>query len=179
MAVIAIHEKPQGRTGSINWENVRDYKRVFQVETNSKLDGPAFVYSSLGIFLFDAYVSKDITEVDTLARAKNFSSKCTDDNGRFWEVVVEYGKIEIDTQEEENPLNRPAQVSFSFAQFERLIEEDRDGKIIANKAGDPIPNIVIDDSRPVIVITRNEATAPTALAVNSKDKIKLGHFLWC
>ncbi|RMF85756.1 MAG: hypothetical protein D6744_00845 [Planctomycetota bacterium] len=67
---------------------------------------------------------------------------------------------------EANPLNRPADISYSFDVVQRVVEKDRDDNAVVNSAGDMFdPPITDEVYRFVITIERNvAATNPATVA---------------
>jgi hypothetical protein len=176
LAIVSVNEL-SGATGSENEKNEREYTRLFQVITNSRTDGVSTVRTATGIpRRGDVYATS--TESDLSAVCKSVNPVQDRDNPRVWEVRVTYGPSDIEDDEvAENPLERPADISMSFAQFTRVCEKDINGKGIFNSAGyyfDPPPEI--DDSRPVLVISRNEAAFNAALAMQYQDAVNSDSF---
>jgi hypothetical protein len=59
-------------------------------------------------------------------------------------------------QRQENPLDRPAIMSFGSERFQRAVMRDLDGKAVVNSAGDPFEQgVMADDFRPTITVTKN------------------------
>jgi len=169
MAVIEVNEKT-GAIGAENEKGDRTYTRVFHVVTNSSLDGGLTVRLALGIpRRGDFYATQ--TDLDEGAFCKTITAQQDSENPRVWEVRVEYGPSE-DAQQDENPLNRAADVSCTFAKFQRVVWQDNDGKGIFNSTGMYFdPPVEIDDSRPVITIERNEAAFDLSLASDFQDAV--------
>jgi hypothetical protein len=167
MAVVSVTETKE-RTASIGDENKREYTRTFSVITDSPNTGPAIVRTAAGIPVRGDYYTTG-TEFDLLAYALNIESSCISADGLQWIVNVDYGFIDNDG--ETNPLSEPSTESWSFQQFTRATDQDVNGNAIVNSAGDPFAQAVqVDDSRPVLSVTRNQATFNAPLAYLYKDK---------
>lgn len=83
----------------------------------------------------------------------------------------------MDSRQRANPLNKPYEVNWSFAQFEREIEQDINGKAIANSAGDPfLLRLTRDDSRPILQVSRNEPSFNAQLAYWYRDVVNTDSF---
>lgn len=78
-----------------------------------------------------------------------------------------------------NPLNLPVIYNLERHQFQEIIQEDLQGKPLVNAVGTPFnPPIVQDDSRPILVATKNmqSLAAIVALQQTFKDAVNLGSF---
>lgn len=173
MSVLQAKEIHEGRLGPIE-TGKRTYTRVWGVTTSSATDGPIQVREATGIpRLGDAYLTS--SEGDAGAVVKKVDPQPTD-NPKLWHVRVEYdSSVE---EEEENPLNRPAVLSWGSAQFQRVAWKDIDGNAILNSAGqyfDPPPEV--DDSRPTLTVTRNEASFNPALKIDYEDAVNTDPFM--
>jgi hypothetical protein len=177
VAVQSVTEKFDGRDHSVSDKGVRTYTRVFEATTNSNYTGPvavrAALFTEFGIERGAAY-STD-TESDTGCLCKKITPRQSD-NPKVWEIRVEYDSETDD--EEENPLDRPAVYAWSFQPATRAVWKDIDGHGILNSAGQYFdPPIEIDDSRPVLTVTRNEADFDPALAISYQDAVNDSDFL--
>ena len=174
MAVLEVKEINEGREASENEKGERTYVRLFGVITSSATDGAVQVKQATGIpRVYDVYTTS--SEQDLGAYAKKVIPQVTD-NPKHWHVRVEYDSSF--EQEEENPLDRAAQYTWGFAQFQKVAWKDVDGKGIVNSAGDPFePPPEIDDSRPVLSIVRNEAAFNPSLAIDYQDAVNSDAFL--
>lgn len=75
-------------------------------------------------------------------------------------------------EDEENPLDDPPVVEFSFTTFQRPAEFDLDGIAVATGAGEPFdPPWMMDEHRPIIIITRNEPTFSGTFAQEWQDAV--------
>ena len=91
--------------------------------------------------------------------------KVTQDDGapRKWTIEAEYSSKPIrENQQEENPLNRPAQIEIETASYKRAIWQDIDSKAVLNSAGDYFdPPIEIDQAFWTFRVKKNVADLPT------------------
>ncbi|MEX1040186.1 MAG: hypothetical protein WDZ51_06135 [Pirellulaceae bacterium] len=172
MTVISSKPLKQSRSFEVDENNNRTYNVTYQVITDSTSDGALLVANAPGISIGTPYNTG--TEADPLAVCIGISSECVVDDGKQWHVSFEFGKME----NEENPLNEPAEVEWSFAaQHKRLTDTDYQGNAIVNTAKDPFAEAIeIDDSRPILRVTRNEANFPLDLAYQYKDAINATPF---
>ena len=70
-----------------------------------------------------------------------------------------------DQGESVNPLDMPPEISYGYESIMQMVDVDLDKKAIVNAAGEPFdPLLEIAVQRPVLRVTRNEATFPGALA---------------
>jgi hypothetical protein len=160
------------RQSSINEKGETTYQRLFQVVTTNPKDGAYLARIAPGVAVGDQYATT--TEFDTNAFCLGIQTRCTAEDGKTWETTVDYGPAPDAGQ---NPLNEPPEVSWSFAQFEREIDRDINGRAIANSAGDPFLNqLVRDDSRPILSVTRNEAFFNAQLAYWYRDVVNSDPF---
>jgi hypothetical protein len=172
--IISVREVSSGRTGTVNEKGERSYTRTFQVITDSALDGPLYVRQAPGIPVRGSIYATD-TEIDPGARVKSITPSQSD-NPKVWEVRVEYSSTTED--EQENPLERAPEISWSAAPYTRVAWKDNNGKAIVNSAGQYFdPPLEVDDSRPVLTITRNEASFNPSLAIDYQDAVNSDAFL--
>ena len=69
-------------------------------------------------------------------------------------------------------MSEPPEIQWGFAQFQRNTDRAIDGTAIVNSAKDPFSDPVeIDDSRPVLSVTRNELTFNSSLAYIYRDAV--------
>jgi hypothetical protein len=176
MSIVDVRETFAGREGGVNEKGERTYTRVFRVQTDSAYDGPLFVRLASGVpRIGDVYATS--TELDTGATVRTVDPQQDDDNPRLWIITVAYDSAVDQEQRDENPLARPAEIAWDFQQYTRAVWKDADGKAILNSAGDYFdPPIEVDDSRPVLTITRNEAAFNPALAIDYQDAVNTDPF---
>lgn len=175
MAIVSVREVASGRDGSLNNKGERSYSRTFQVVTSDPLDGPLLVRTAAGIPQRGS-IYATATEFDPGAKVKTVNPAQDADNPKVWTVRVEYDSVTEDKPE--NPLDRPAEITWSAAPYSRVVWRDVDGKAILNSAGSYFdPPLEVDDSRPVLTIVRNEATYNPAVAIDYQDAINSDSWL--
>lgn len=170
MAVTAVNETWRGRAHEINSSGNRSYTRTFDVLTDDRNTAQKEVRDAAGVPRVGDVYPDDLGATATRVSVEQ-------DPGIFllWRVTVEYETVtgnQNQAAEDEDPLNRPAELEWSFAQFTKVADQDIDGNMITNSAGDPFdPPPEIDDSRPVLRIARNEAGFSAATAVEFMDAV--------
>lgn len=89
---------------------------------------------------------------------------------RGWLVTAQYEALE-------DPLSVRRTLQYDYQPYEKIFEKDVENKAVLNSAKDPFdPPPLIDDSRPVLVITRNEGTYDEAIVRAYKDRINVATF---
>lgn len=178
MAVVFSDESPKelyGRVGMQGADWRRSYTRMWQVITDDPTDGPRTVREALPVGLGMAY-SVSATEFDNGAFVNSIACRCTSDDGLQWEAVVEYGPYQP-LEHPQSPLDEQPQISWSWAEFQRPANQDVDGKPILNKAGDTYTKpFMIDDPRPVLQLSRNEASFDQTYADQYRNKVNSTSF---
>ena len=114
---------------------------------------------------------------DISAFAKDIQCTCVDLVGTHWHLTVQYGNHEHDGQM--SPLLQQATYEWSFAQFQRFTRYDVYNQPIVNSAGSAFESIPVDDSRPVLKVTHNEAVFSIGIADIYKDSVNGDVFLTC
>lgn len=181
MSVISVDENFAGRRGSISGHAVYSYTRVFNVQTDSELDGPQVVLSAEGIPQFYAPYSSG-NDYNPAALAKSITPQISSDCRTFWTVTVEYDTALDQSQQNQanfpNPTDRPIQVSYTSATYTIPVLEDIDG-LAANKnnVGDTFdPPLTQEVSRPVLQITKNQADFDPAVKYDYENAINSDEF---
>lgn len=174
MAILSVTEISSGRSMSLDANGQRNYTRSFRVLTDNPLDGQLQALLAPGIPLRgDSYVTA--TEFDTFARVKNKEATQDGDNRQLWIVRCDYDTLPFD---DDNPFNRPIEYSWSFAQFSKVADRTIDGFPITNSAGqffDPPPEM--DDSRPVLTVTKNVPFFAYDVAIAYQDAVNSDWFI--
>src|SRR5687767_4656395 len=109
---ITCKEIPQQRTFQLDEKNTRTYTRTWEVITDDPNIGQLEVATQPGLDIGDTYSTS--TESDPLAKVTTIGSDCISADGRTWKVVVTYSSL---AQSDTNPLNQPAEISWSCQQF--------------------------------------------------------------
>lgn len=163
MTVIFMAETGQGRSAT-NEKGMRRYTRAFLLETTSQMDGPFAVGSDLDLPVIGSLHPEDNNAWCVSLRVENSNP------WKGWTVTAEYTSEREIT---EDPTVEPAAITWSSEQFQRPVIYDNTGNAVVNSAGDPFdPPVMMDDSRPVVTITKNLAVVPAWIlayqdAVNS------------
>lgn len=177
MAIVSVNEKAGARS-RINEKGETEYTRQFHVVTSSASVGNLAVRTATGIpRRGNVYATP--TEFDTTSVVKEVDAQQDEDNPRKWIVTANYGAPSGDQdQQNENPLLRPAVLTWGFVQAQKAMYKDLDNRPIANSAHeyfDPPPEV--DDSRPVLTVSRNEPSFNPAIAIQYQDAINSDGFL--
>jgi hypothetical protein len=178
---IAVTELP-GRSGAASAKGERTYQRTFKVVTDDRKVGAKAVLAAVPVAFRDAYTNGLAAaapgyETDTGAFCQAKNAQCTSPDGRTWTVTVDYAPFDPNSQQDENPLDEPPQMDWDAADFEEVVEQDVDGNPVINSAGDPFdPPLTRDNSYPILVITRNEATFSPGLAYSYRNKVNAATF---
>lgn len=185
--VIAVWEDTDKREGAVDANFLRTYKREFIVQTDNPLVGckaVALAFSrATGIGIGTPYfigawdpianIGDFYHEADPGSFCRSLIPKVFSADGANWKVSIEYGPW--DPRIEENPLDKKLELEWDWVQFEKIADVDRDGKAVVNSAGDYFdPPIVMDDSRPILRIVRNEPDFSMAYASDYRDSINDG-----
>ena len=164
MAVIKM-----GRVSGAELDYSRPYDSTSRLQwlavTNSNADSEATVYQyglDNGILPLP-YVSPHPTLNGHYCR----SVKVRQASGapRQWTIDAEYSSAPTkDGDNEENPLLRPAKITWRTNQYRQAIDKDITGKAILNSAGDYFdPPVEVDRSRWTASVSKNVATVPSYL----------------
>jgi hypothetical protein len=176
MAIVRVGELGEARTGNFSESGVRQYTRSFVVVTDDHEDGPLTVKQATdpntGVripLINEIYVAGNDT--DTGARVVSIVPKQIDgEAGKAWHVQVDYDSEFADSPED--PLAAPVEISSTFQQFTRTAFYDINGSAIANAAGHYFdPSVEIDDSRPCVVMVKNQSSFNFALAMDFQDAV--------
>jgi hypothetical protein len=171
-----VKETWHGRTGSLDDAFKREYVRIFSVKVDSIYDGPQVILSATGVpRIWDPYVTA--TDADLGALCKKLDPRQTDTRN-LWELQADYSsEVKEQSQQAQNPLDRPAEIEWSFAKYQKAVDRDIYGKAIRNSAGLPFdPPPEIDEGRPILTINRNEATFNFANAYAYQDAVNQDTF---
>lgn len=151
MSVLEVIEKD--RTGaSYNRQKERTYSRFFWVRvTPGTSDATILTHPS---------IPKPYDPHPEDARALVDNVNADRENGRLFSVDVTYSTTIDRDEDPENPLNRPAKISFSTSTERVPITVDRDGAPLLNTAGDLLTGIEEDRVLWQITVQKNVAAVP-------------------
>lgn len=166
-----------GRGGEIRLEpdrvaEARGYVRVFTITMTADSVGTATVLKAaellFGVYVGAVYVADG--ESDTDSACVGVRAETNSPDGRGWLVTAQYEALE-------DPLSVRRTLQYDYQPYEKIFEKDVENKAVLNSAKDPFdPPPLIDDSRPVLVITRNEGTYDEAIVRAYKDRINVATF---
>jgi hypothetical protein len=128
------------------------------------MDGPYAVGSDANLPVIGSLHPDDMQAWCVSLRVENSNP------WKGWTVTAEYTSEREIT---EDPTAEPAAITWSSEQFQRPVIYDNSGNAVVNSAGDPFdPPVMMDDSRPVVTISKNLAVVPAWIlayqdAVNS------------
>src|SRR3954470_15410966 len=120
----SVHGLPQTRSFNVDAKGVPSKVRSWRVETNSKTDDGEVAVGLVGLVRGTIWGSVVLLDCN---------ADCVTEDGLQWIVTANYGIPD----EEDDPLDEPAEVDWSFAQFRRDTERDIQGRAILNSAKDP------------------------------------------
>lgn len=154
MTVILKPDEMGGDERSANYEGgVRTYTRAFRLTATSQSEGPYLVGSHPGLPIYGEVHPEDPQAWCNGIRITN------DADWTGWVARYTYStarELAID------PTSEPAIITVNTEQFQKVAEKDITGYSICNSAGDPFdPPYMIDDSRRVIMISKNMSGHPS------------------
>jgi len=185
MSVVSVKriKEPGSRSGTSNQLWQRTYKEIWHVVFDNCESGPATIYQgvtdpntgaklpAVGNSYFVTTVESDnYSFVQTLN--PRFKGALANNQG-LWEVEIDYGPYDP-AEFPQNPVDWPLIMWWGSHKYEKPIEEDINGDAIVNSAKDKFADpILIDDSRPVLYVQRNEPVHgfDPLLADNLRDNI--------
>lgn len=170
MSVIRVTRKPNRVSLSESTDGVLEISDTWQIQTDSKYDDPLLIAYADGVpRLRSQYVSAGGIALPAWCKSRQLRPVSADTQG---DVYLLDAKFDSETSPIEDPLRRPPDISYSFAKYGVVVEEDTEGKPVVNSAKQVFdPPVEIDDSRPTVVIERNERTFSFAMAVDYQDAV--------
>ena len=158
------------RKGSLLEIVNRKYTKRFEVMTNNVLDGVALILSWPGVpKIGETYVFG--TDLDRIATCVHVDCDATS-LPYLWHVTAQYDTSRLVDARLDNPLLMPPEVSWGFAQYNRVLTRDLLGTNVVNSSKEWFdPPVEIEDSRPVLTVIRNETRFDPALAVLYQDAV--------
>jgi hypothetical protein len=162
-----------GRSLGINQKGDREAERLFRIRTDSKTESLSDLRTATGLpNMFSAHPDDSGTVVVDIAVAQH------EDDPFSWDVTLRYSSVLDNGEQDENPLNQPAVIEYGSAQFQKIAYRTINGEAVTNSAGTFFdPPVTIDDSRPVIRITKNKATFSASQAMAYRNAINTDAFL--
>jgi hypothetical protein len=173
----------QGR----DWK--RTYTRAFLATTDNPLLGAGTVRAGLtdsyghkinlgtAYRVYDALGNVIEQDLGCFAGPISAASDPQAGDGCGWIVTVEYSAYDA-AEFPLNPIDHPLKISWDSNRTQVPAEEDVNGDAIVNSAGDYFfdPPVMVDDSRWVLTIVRNEPTFDPDWADTYKDAINTDPF---
>lgn len=177
MTLVSCNEITKGRTHSLSKDD-STYTRVFRIITDDPDDGPqtvrGYLASEEGIVYGVTYAAGN--DVDLSSRVKTITPSPASDDGRHWDVTVQYGIFDTDSTSS-SPLDEAWQYDWSFSQYEEPVEVSVNGFYVLNSAGDPFSEpITRERARPILSVSRNELSFNSILSIYYVGAINLDSF---
>lgn len=153
----------------------RKYTRHFVVVTSDLNDGPLTILTSYFCpKIGDPYLYGN--DSDPLATCVSVTPRATA-SPWIWKVEAKYDTERLTQAALTNPLNIPPELRWSNTRYERVLTRDVQGVPIVNSSKEAFdPPLQVEDSRPVLTITRNEAAYNPANEVLYQDAINADIF---
>lgn len=152
--------------------------RRLRAVCDNKLDGPVAIEAHADCPVFGetyAYYSESdttfaCTDINIDPRAGS------DGNERYvFEITATYSNSVAGGgtgEDPEDPLDDDTVYEFSFAKYQVVAEKDIDDVPVMNGAEEKFdPPWMIDENRPIVLVTRNEASFNPSLAVEYQDTV--------
>jgi hypothetical protein len=201
VSVISCRLIGEGRSGQRATNLVGTFTQRFRVETNNPLDGPEVVWSPHSVSGHPQLPTQFVTtyssgnDSEPLALCVGINVDEEGDSRKSWIVTAQYSTAPPGNASElsQNPLSNPPFYSLSFDQYTTVARKavnyfKADGSI--NNGGDlqPIwnsafqtlrPGVEVDDSRPVLVVERNEAIVNQTLAMFYVNSVNVSAWKGC
>ena len=180
MSVVSSREIRDGRGGTYNDKFERTHTRAFLVLTDNPEDDDFDAGSGALTATPDPIPERyDIHPSDPTAYCNSLDIKPDGgEDGKGWIVTASYTNKIDPQQNEPNPEDRPPQVTWSFAQFQTIAEQDKDDKAIVNTLKQQFnPPPEKDASNIILNYTRFEGTFSPSLAIQYQDTVNATNFL--
>lgn len=166
-----------GRPGTVDDKFVRTYTKTWQAVTTDSDDGPKTVIAAVRASIPSYYVSGNDTDLGAFIKSISATEKDAANDHFTWVVTASYSSAMEESDTEEDPLNRRWEKGYSSEQYQRVAARDIDENPIQNSAlEDFVTPVEIEDSRPQLVIKRNEKHFDVNLAVEYQDAVNSDSF---
>lgn len=154
----------------------RRYKRVLVVETNDINDGPEIILNTPGMpQLGSSYALGN--DFDTIAVCVDLQCEPDPNSPYVWKVSALYDSSRTVDLGLSNPLNLPAEITWTFAKYEYPLQRDANGVPMANSSGERFdPPLTVEVSRPILTVSRNEASYNEEIAIAYQDAVNSDTF---
>lgn len=155
----SVIEVWDGRSGEVNSRRERNYTKHFLVAVETATMGFELVRLATGVPRpWNSYVSAS-GAVDLFCFCDSVTGRQKQEDPFLWQVDAHYSNIipRPDIHAIENPLLRPAEISYDGLPVTVPALYDRNGGVVANSAGVPFdPPLETEEYRLSIVIRRNQ-----------------------
>lgn len=175
MAIILVQEALHTpRETAVNDQRERTYTRAFNVFSTTTVERPDVVRLASGIpRVWDPYVDSSGI-VDPFSWCRDVRVRQDGVDPTTWRVTCSYSnKVERpDINQQENPLLRPAEISWDSTHVMIPLERDSGGDAITNSAGerfDPPPEI--EDYRLTLTIVKNQPLFDARLILRYQGRV--------
>lgn len=146
----------------------RTFTLEFLVGTSDPNDGPAVVLAAPSLPVLGSTYAQG-NDIDPLATCTAVRANGTA-HPLLWKVEADFDTERLITNAFNHPLNAPAEVSWDFISYTRPMVRDARGVSVTNSSNEKYePGAMMEDTRPVLRVTRNEATFDPALALLYQD----------
>lgn len=165
MTIEAFYEIPADSVGHGRDDN-REHERRFHIKTLHSLPPVQDADLMLGLIYAQRPTLKPFGKHPTHKNSYVTDPKLTRKSRWLWELVVPYS-TEVDLEDlelqergnDENPLSKPADITMTTKLVKVVVTEDYEGKVLANLAGDPFPDIEDEEVWIEFAIQKNIAKA--------------------
>lgn len=155
MSVISANLAFSGRSGSFSLTS-RDYEQMWIVQTDNRLDGPQQIAQFPGVPQKGQYYQHG-NDFDPASTLIALSADQDDGNPLLWRVTAAYSSAPQGTQQDDAGVdfNNPI-LSWGSETFQRIVERDIDGNLMASSAGEFFdPPELVDDAYPMLSVSVN------------------------
>lgn len=183
MSVTAITEKAPPRL-SDTLNGGKTVTRTLQAICSEKTDGPVTIQAHASCPAKGSTYSYGTESDSTLVCTGVSIDPVADDGGyegsKVHQITATYSNS-VDTgslgDDEENPLDDPAIIEWSSNTYQVPAIADRDGNALVNGANESFdPPHLLEEHRPVCIITRNEAAYNAAIANEYANAVNSDNF---
>ena len=168
--------------GIIDWNMTRDreghrtYNSVWQVITTSHLDGPAQVINASGLPALGSpwSIGNDFDSWAKCWPTATIRPFNTRDKNYWWTVDITHTTkpfFRCQDYSVEDPLLEPVQISGSFVNHKRMLEQDKDGDAILSSSHEQIVGLEIDEHKATVTIKQNVADSGLSTYTNMMNTL--------
>lgn len=161
MPVLTAYETFDNRNAKVATNRLREYTRSFNVIMSSRLDDGIAARLAPGVPIpWSPYVAANgLADLGSWCREVTVKQDVADPY--LWRLTAHYSSVveRPDVNQVENPLLRPADISWDTVTLERPAFTDLDGVAILTEAKDRFdPPVMLEERRLQLTVTRNQAT---------------------